>query len=245
MTEQAVIGKTLPEAYHNALQALRWWGDKVPCPAYHTNCLECGMTMIVEHPLQEPLISKLFPGGPGDLQQYTMEIRDGILDFEVDRGNWEYTYHRRIGDQTTLVIRELKRDPNSRRAVIDLRRISDALMDDPPCLQHIQFFIRDGKLDMSVLFRSNDAFKATFMNAYALIALQCRAAKELGVEVGTYTHRANSFHVYERDWDALNKAVTRIERGEELTYNLKGDWGEMMIDAVPDILAKVEELKRR
>lgn len=54
------------------------------------------MTMVVEDPLAEPMISRLFVGGYKELQQYVMEMRDGILDFEVDRGNWKYTYHDRM-----------------------------------------------------------------------------------------------------------------------------------------------------
>ena len=52
--------------------------------------------MIVQNPLAEPRISKLFFGGPEDLQQYIMEMLDGILDFEIERGKWKYTYHDRI-----------------------------------------------------------------------------------------------------------------------------------------------------
>ena len=68
----------------------------MPCPDYNTNQKEVSMTMIVEEPFKEPMISKLFIGGYKELQQYVMEMRDGILDFEVDKGNWKYTYHNRI-----------------------------------------------------------------------------------------------------------------------------------------------------
>lgn len=113
------------------------------------------------------------------------------------------------------------------------------------CLQHLQYFIRDGKLDCVVLFRSNDACKATFMNAFALIMLQKRIAFELGVPVGTYTHRANSFHCYQKDYDMLNAYVQRISISSEkdLTYRYVGDWHELMEDERDDILAMVEELK--
>lgn len=111
------------------------------------------------------------------------------------------------------------------------------------CMQHIQFFIRDNKLHMKVLFRSNDAVKAAFMNAFALIMLQKRVADELGVEVGTYTHRANSFHCYERDFDLLHNYVKRYVNSEDLTYDYVDDWKDDMEEAIPMILQKVEELK--
>lgn len=243
MYEVIVQGATLPEAYHRALSFLNWNGQPVPCPDYNTTQIEISCTMVVHKPLEEPMISRLFIGGYHELEQYRQEMLDGILDFEIDRGNWTYTYHTRIGFQEQFVVDELKRNPYSRRAVIDIRRLSDMKTDDPACLQHIQYFIRDNKLHCRVLFRSNDACKATFMNAFALIMLQKRIADELGVEVGTYTHRANSFHCYEKDFALLDGYVKRIESGEKLTYRYVGEWDELMEEAKADIAEKVERLK--
>lgn len=150
----------------------------------------------IDHPLQEPMISKLFIGGPKELEQYRQEMLYGILDFEVAKGKWKYTYHDRMVNysidnqvdapevisfnQIDFVINELKRNPSSRRAVILIRDVSeDAFSEDPACLQHIQYFIRDNKLHCKVLFRSNDACKASFMNAFALIQLQKLIADKL------------------------------------------------------------------
>lgn len=251
MRECFVCEDTLTEAYHAALTDLWYYGDTVDCTDYNTKCAECGMTMIVTDPLAEPRISKLIPATPYDLEKYRQEILDGILDFEIGRG-WSYTYHDRLANyrvagvrinQIKFVVRELKRNPNSRRAVIDVRHWTDVESNDPACLQHIQFFIRRGKLDCSVVFRSNDATEATFMNAFALICLQERIAKELHVEVGTYKHIANSFHCYEKDFDKLEKWVTRIERNDDLTYCYCGDWDELMKAERPAIKKFVKELK--
>ena len=70
--------------------------------------------------------------------------------------------------------------------------------------------IRDGKLNLQVVMRSNDAAEATFMNAFAFISLQERVAKNLNVPVGTYTHTANSFHVYSKDFNLLKHFVDRL-----------------------------------
>lgn len=243
MFEFIASGDTLPEAYHKALGDLNYCGEYVPCPDYNTTQKEVSMTIIVRRPLEEPMISRLFIGGYHELEQYRQEMLDGILDFEIAKGNWAYTYHDRIGYQYKFVIDELKRNPYSRRAVIDVRRLADMRHDDPACLQHIQYFIRDNKLHCKVLFRSNDACKATFMNAFALIMLQKRIADELGVEVGTYTHRANSFHCYEKDFALLDGYVKRINSGENLTFNYVGEWDELMEEAKADIAEKVERLK--
>lgn len=264
MKELFVRGRTLPEVYHKALFELLFLGDLVPCPDYNTNQKEVSMTMIVEDPLAEPMISRLFVGGYKELQQYVMEMRDGILDFEVDRGNWKYTYHDRMvrypidnqdrfphepyKNQIQFIIDELSRNPDSRRAVIDIRDNSeDMYSNDPACLQHIQFFIRNNKLHMKVLFRSNDACKAAFMNAFALIMIQKMLADKLGLEIGTYTHRANSFHCYERDFDLLRGYANRIQdqKEDDITYSYEYDWKEVMEEFIPDILESVRVLKQR
>ena len=98
-----------------------------------------------------------------------------------------------------------------------------------------------------VLFRSNDACKATFMNAFALIMLQKKIAQELGIPVGTYTHRASSFHCYEKDFHMLEGYVRRIETEDidDLTFDYVDGWKDMMEDAQPEIAARVEELRAR
>lgn len=245
MIELLVVGSTLSEAYHNALIDLYEYGEISPCPDYNTNQKEISMTMVVMEPLAEPMISKLFIGGYRELEQYRQEILDGILDFEIERGNWAYTYHSRMEKQMPFIINELHRNPDSRRAVIDVRDWEkDAESDDPACLQHIQFFIRDGRLHAKVLFRSNDACKAAFMNAFALIMLQKRLADGLGVPMGSYTHRANSFHCYEKDFPMLEGYVKRIGEGG-VAYNYEGEWEDMMIEARPEIAAMVARLKER
>ena len=244
MLELASFGYTLPEAYHDSLKKLWAWGDIVPCPDYNTEQQELSMTMVVKFPIAEPMISRLFIGGYHELEQYRQEMLDGILDFEIERGNWAYTYHSRMEKQIPFVVEELRRNPFSRRAVIDIRDWKkDSQSEDPACLQHIQYFIREDKLHCKVLFRSNDACKATFMNAFALIMLQKKIADELGIEVGTYTHRANSFHCYERDFPCLEGYIKRINSGENLTFNYVGEWDELMEEAKADIAEKVERLK--
>lgn len=240
-----VKGTTLPKAYHDALCHLYCFGEDVPCPDWNTSRKETGMTMVVEEPFKEPMISKLFPAGADELQQYCLEMVDGILDFEIEKGNWKYTYHARMKDQIPFIIDELQRNPYSTKAVIDIRTPEDVGSDDPACLQHLQFFIRDGKLECHVLFRSNDAVKATFMNAFALIMLQSVIADKLGVEVGQYVHTANSFHAYEKDIPTLKNYVDKIckTKPSDLCYWFKGDWLELMMDATESIMAKVEELK--
>lgn len=224
MKELFVKAATLPEAYHAAVLALAEEGETVDCPDWNTRCRECGMTMVVEQPLEEPRISRVAFCTPGALQNYLGEMLDGTLDWAIAEGKEPYTYHDRMVnyegiDQLEFVVEELKRNATSRRAVVLVRSAADIGNADPACLQHLQFSIHNGALDLAIMFRSNDACKATFMNAFALIELQKKIADRLGLPVGTYTHRANSFHAYESDWQMLEGAAKRIKDGKRLFFN--------------------------
>jgi len=243
MYEAFVTGTSLPDAYHRALAELNAHADITDCPDYNTTQKELSMTFVAAEPLAEPMISRLFIGDPRSLEQYRQEMLDGILDFEVARGNWEYTYHLRMADQLPWVVSELRRNPDSRRAIISTRDEADLESGSPACLQSIQYLLRGDALHCKVLFRSNDAAKAAYMNAFALIMLQKRIADELGVPVGTYTHRANSFHVYERDFPMLDGYIRRIESGADITYPYVDGWDELMEDAKPEIAEMVRKLK--
>jgi thymidylate synthase len=256
MFEALTAGKTLPEAYHNALLILHEQGEIIPCTDYNDVQKEISMTFHVEQAMAEPMISKFWIGGPHELQQYKMEILYGLLDFVIGRKNqWEYTYHNRFAYQIPFIIQELTRNPESRRAVINIRDFAvDSANNHPACLQNMQFFIRDNKLNMKVLMRSNDATEATFMNAFAFIMLQEDIAWQLGVEVGSYTHRANSFLCYGKDFALLESYVNGIRNRklEDQTYHYTGyidedgeyvsGFKEMMEEEINSIYAMRDEL---
>lgn len=247
MKEVLVHGKNLPEAYHNSLLSLHKHGDISDCPDYEQKQKELSMTMVVENATSEPVISKLFIGGHADLQQYKMEVLDGILNFRIGHG-WDYTYNSRISEQLPFILRELQRNPYSRRAVIDVRDWkydSKEGNTSPACLQHIHYMVREEKLHCKVLMRSNDAPEATFMNAFAFIMLQQKVASSLGFGVGSYTHRANSFHCYEKDFGLLEGYVKGIMTRDfsELTYEYEGFYKELMEESIPEIMKKVEQIK--
>ena len=244
MKELFIEGTTLPDAYHKALKALNDFGEIVDCPDYDQLQKECMMTVHVENPVHEPRISKLLICGPKELRQYELEMIDGILDFIIGKADnlWEYTYHERYAYQLDFVISELKREPFSRRAVMSTRDFEvDSNNSHPACLQNIQYFIRDGKLHCCVLFRSNDLPEAFFMNAFALIKLQEKVAAEVGVEMGSYTHRSNSMHVYEKNFDLIEGYVRTLETQDEddVLYDYEGFFEDMMKEYDGEILEMV------
>lgn len=66
--------------------------------------------------------------------------------------------------------------------------------------------------------------------------------------MGTYTHRANSFHCYEKDFDMMEGYRGRIEKAEDpddICFEYEGDWKEDMEAFRNEIAAMVNELRSR
>lgn len=110
-------------------------------------------------------------------------------------------------DQFYEVYKKLKNDPYSRQAVMIIfdperdNKIHENgnYSKDIPCTNYFVFTIRNGKLNMMTVMRSNDLHKGTLYDIPNFMTFQNILAGWLEVEVGKYTHVANSFHIYEDD----------------------------------------------
>lgn len=111
--------------------------------------------------------------------------------------------------QLDNVIEELRRDPDSRRAVMhineppDLDRATTKGSKDVPCTMSLQLLIRDRRLHMHALMRSNDVVWGLPYDVFSFTCLQEAFLLQLqraGVPVddlGSYHHTAGSLHVYD------------------------------------------------
>ncbi|NTU51160.1 MAG: hypothetical protein HGA94_01815, partial [Candidatus Aminicenantes bacterium] len=218
----AVSGKTLPEAWEKAVlacwnqgAAIRTEYDKPGDPPSR----DCTMLWTVEDPFAEPRIHRAFPGGLEDLEVYRQEVVEGVHDHWIcpDEGKWTYTYHKRLFaydiegqtiDQIAAVVDRLARSGHTRRAqAITWNPKLDGPTEDPPCLQRLWFRVLEDDrgvpvLNMNAHWRSRDAYKAAYMNVFALTDLQrlvaARIAEKTGraVRVGRYADLVDSFHIY-------------------------------------------------
>ena len=102
-------------------------------------------------------------------------------------------------DQLTKIIRLLKEDPSTRRAVAAIYLPEDAAREsrDIPCLIALAYHIRDGRLHATTIMRSNNAYRLAPYNLFELSLLGEVVAAELSVPFGSLTHTAVSLHLYE------------------------------------------------
>ena len=122
------------------------------------------------------------------------------------------------GRQYEHVLDELRKNPNSRRAVMIYNRptmhgdyCADG-MSDFICTYANDFLIRAGKLISHYLMRSNDAvFGANNDFAWAR-HVQTKLAKDLNVETGDLIWTVSSLHVYERHFQFIDKLIEEMAR---------------------------------
>lgn len=104
-------------------------------------------------------------------------------------------------DQVAQVVDTLKRNPYSRRAIINFNVPNRKRFEtkDEICTIALVFELRDGKLDCTGIMRSNDIWLGTPYDVVFFTELQKHIANELGVGYGKYTHFAVSLHAYAKD----------------------------------------------
>jgi len=219
----------LPMAWERAVIACWQQGERFPTQydkPEDPNSRDVTAMIHVTEPMSEPRLHRAFPGGIDDLEKYRAEVLLGVHDHWIapEEGKWEYTYHERLFeydppwasgeklDQIATCVRLLKDCWYTRRAqAVTWKAWEDLGISDPACLQRMWFRIQNGRLNMNVHMRSNDAYKAAFMNMFAFVELQSQMAREIGVQVGEYIHIADSFHIYGSYFDEFQGFLKTVE----------------------------------
>jgi len=214
-----IEGETLPEVWEKSL--LECWEKGIQARTEYDKpgdppSRDCTIIMEVISPFKEPRLHRAFPAGLEDLEVYRQEVLFGIHDdwIKPEEGKWKYTYHERLFDykvshnsqsinQIDLIVDKLSKIPYSRRAQATTWKCwLDPGFYDAPCLQRLWMRIFGDNLQLNVHLRSNDAFKAAFMNMFAFTELQKMVAKKISqkigkkIKIGKYVHIADSYHIY-------------------------------------------------
>jgi thymidylate synthase len=112
-------------------------------------------------------------------------------------------------DQIQKSIDLLRSDLESRRCVLTTWSPSDLGSNsrDIPCNTSVFLNIRDQKLDITVLNRSNDLYLGVPYNIFIFFLLQKHIAKKIGISVGTQRHFSNTLHLYKKDFQSANEIL--------------------------------------
>lgn len=123
---------------------------------------------------------------------YDPVVPDGVKIFSSEQ------FVTKFLNQVEYVIDSYKKHgPRNNQLVLQIARPSDLILDDPPCLRHIDTRVQDGKLHFFPYFRSWDLWSGLPANLAALQVLKEYMATQIGVEDGTMTVSSKGLHLYD------------------------------------------------
>ena len=120
----------------------------------------------------------------------------------------EYTINKLLYDETASTIKNikinqidhwikvLKETPNTNQAILQVAEPYDCLLDDPPCLRHIDMRIKNDRLIFYPYFRSWDLWGGFPANLAGIAVLQKYMADEIGVKSGEIIASSKGLHIY-------------------------------------------------
>lgn len=119
--------------------------------------------------------------------------------------NSNYGYFWNYNDQLDRVIKDLKRNKETRRAIIvhyDLNEL-DRYQFDTPCNDVLNFYVKDGYLDLTVFARSIDLVYGFCNDQYTFAKLMELVSKETGYPIGEMHWFITNLHIYPRHYNML------------------------------------------
>lgn len=120
--------------------------------------------------------------------------------------NFNAFYGPRIASQLSSLIKELKDNPNTRRATVCILSEKDQiLLTEPdnkleyPCTVSATFNIRDGVLNLHTHMRSQNTAIVMQLDFYLMGRLLEEVARLIGIPVGKFSSNITNAHIFERD----------------------------------------------
>ena len=124
--------------------------------------------------------------------------RDGNLGpvYGYQWRSWPTADGRHI-DQISQLVREIRRNPDSRRLIVSAWNVGEInKMALPPCHTLFQFYIAQGRLSCQLYQRSADIFLGVPFNIASYALLTMMIAQVTGLEPGEFIHTLGDAHLY-------------------------------------------------
>lgn len=123
--------------------------------------------------------------------------------------HWKDEHGNEI-DQLSILIQNLKNNPDSRRHIISAWNVAEIeQMTLPPCHSLFQFYVTDNKLSCQLYQRSADAFLGVPFNiaSYALFTMMI--AQVCHLQLGDFVHTFGDAHIYSNHIEQVQLQLTR------------------------------------
>jgi thymidylate synthase len=122
---------------------------------------------------------------------------------------WE-TNDGKIIDQISQVIETIKKNPDSRRIIVNAWNVGEIeKMALPPCHMMFQFYVADNKLSCQLYQRSADIFLGVPFNIASYALLTMMVAQVCNLELGDFVHTLGDAHIYTNHFEQVNLQLSR------------------------------------
>lgn len=128
-----------------------------------------------------------------------------VGEYKIDYGS--YIYNNNGVNQIDWVIDRIRNKPETKSATITLHKPGEEKL---ACLSMIDFKYRNGLLNMSVVYRSQNIYWSHPGNLLALHQIQTDVAQALGYELGAIELAVISAHIYKDDFIKVNKILNAM-----------------------------------
>lgn len=122
-------------------------------------------------------------------------------------------YEKTHVDQITQAIELIKRNPDSRRIIVNAWNVSDIdRMALPPCHAFFQFYVVNGRLDCQLYQRSADVALGVPFNIASYALLLSMVANECGLTPGIFVHTLGDAHIYQNHIEGIKEQLKRTPK---------------------------------
>lgn len=116
-------------------------------------------------------------------------------------------------DQLSGVIDEIKRNPDSRRLIVNAWNVADLpRMALQPCHTLFQFYVANGRLSCQLYQRSGDIFLGVPFNIASYALLTHMVAQVTGLVAGEFIHTLGDAHLYKNHFEQARIQLTRTPK---------------------------------
>ena len=116
-------------------------------------------------------------------------------------------------DQITKVIEDIRRDPDSRRLIVNAWNVAElSSMALTPCHALFQFYVANGRLSCQLYQRSSDVFLGVPFNIASYALLTHMVAQVTGLGVGEFVWTSGDTHLYSNHFEQARLQLTRTPK---------------------------------
>ena len=170
----------------------------------------CNFYMTITHiDESDPILQKYADKKRIELMKEKYATCGLVGDYKVDYGSRVFNNHGI--DQLDWAIKRINNKPETKSATFSLHEPGEDML---PCLSLLDFKLRNGQVDMTAVYRSQNTFWSMPGNLLALHQMQKDVAHGVRCEIGKVELVVASAHIYHKDFETVQYILNETEKND-------------------------------